>query len=78
MMSIDDPEKKGRALELVLDAWDKALSEGVEAEVIASVAIYAAVADMIDRYGEQAVADFCTTLPQRVRNGEFTLRANEP
>jgi hypothetical protein len=77
-MSEDDPEKKGRALELVLNAWDQALSEGVDAEVIASVAIYAAMADMVDRFGEAAVADFCATLPERIRNGEFTLRANEP
>ncbi len=77
-MSDNDPEKKGRALELILDAWDKALAEGAEAEVIASVAIYAALADMVDRYGEDAVADFCATLPERARNGEFTLRANEP
>jgi hypothetical protein len=77
-MSDDDPEKKARALELVLDAWDQALAEEVDPEVIASVAIYAAMADMVDRFGEQAVADFCATLPQRIRNGEFTLRANEP
>jgi hypothetical protein len=77
-MSTDDPEKKARALELVLDAWDQALAEEVDPEVIASVAIYAAMADMVDRFGEQAVADFCATLPERIRNGEFTLRANEP
>ena len=77
-MSDDDPEKKARALELVLNAWDQALAEEVDPEVIASVAIYAAMADMVDRFGEQAVADFCATLPQRIRNGEFTLRANEP
>jgi hypothetical protein len=77
-MSDDDPEKKARALELVLDAWDRALAEEVDPEVIASVAIYAAMADMVDRFGEQAVADFCATLPERIRNGEFTLRANEP
>jgi hypothetical protein len=76
--STDDPDGKGRALELMLDAWDRALAEGAAAEVIASVAIYAALADMVDRYGETAVADFCATLPERVRNGEFTLRANEP
>jgi phage gp36-like protein len=46
--------------------------------VIASVAIYAALADMVDRYGEDAVAEFCSTLPERARRGEFTLRANEP
>jgi hypothetical protein len=75
---VDETAQKARALELVLDAWDKALSEGADPEVIASVAIYAAIADMVDRYGEGAVADFCATLPERVRNGEFTLRANEP
>jgi hypothetical protein len=69
----DDPDKKGRALELVLDAWEKALAEGAEPEVIASVAIYAALADMVDRYGEEAVADFCAMLPDRARKGEFTL-----
>jgi hypothetical protein len=74
----DDPDKKGRALQLVLDAWEKALAEGAEPEVIASVAIYAALADMVDRYGEEAVAEFCVSLPERARNGEFTLRANDP
>ena len=76
-MSDEDPEKKARALELILNAWDQALAEGADPEMVASVAIYAAVADMVDRYGEEAVADFCATLPERVRNGEFTLRANE-
>jgi len=74
----DDPDRKGRALELILDAWDKALADGVEPEVIASVAIYAALADMVDRYGEDAVAEFCASLPERAKRGEFTLRANEP
>jgi hypothetical protein len=73
-----DDEAKTRALELILDAWERALKDGADAEVIASVAIYASIADMVDRYGEEAVADFCATLPERVRNGEFTLRANEP
>jgi len=76
-MSAEDPEKKGRALQLILDAWDTALAEGAEAEVIASVAIYAALADMVDRYGEDAVAEFCASLPDRTRRGEFTLRDNE-
>lgn len=76
-MSAEDPEKKGRVLQLILDAWDAALAEGAEAEVIASVAIYAALADMVDRYGEDAVAEFCATLPERTRRGEFTLKADE-
>lgn len=74
-MQIDDPDKKGRALQLILDAWDRALAEGAEPEIIASVAIYAALADMVDRYGADAVAEFCATLPERARKGEFTLKA---
>lgn len=73
-MADADPDKKGRALALVLDAWDKALREGAEPEVIASVAIYAALADMVDHHGEDAMAEFCATLPERIRRGEFTLK----
>lgn len=69
-----ETEQKSRALQLILDAWDKALADGAEPEIIASVAIYAALADMVDRYGQDAVADFCATLPERARAGEFTLR----
>jgi hypothetical protein len=78
MMTDPDPEKKGRAFELILDAWDEALAEGADPEVVASVAIYAAIADMVDRYGAQAVAEFCASLPDRVRRGEFTLRGGQP
>lgn len=73
-MTQADP--KARALELIIDAWEKALAEGAEPEIVASVAMYAAIADMVDRFGEEAVADFCSTLPERIRNGEFTLRAD--
>ncbi|HYD87315.1 MAG TPA: hypothetical protein VEA80_07560 [Vitreimonas sp.] len=73
-MTDTDPDKKARALALILDAWEQALADGADPEVVASVAIYAALADMVDRYGEEAVADFCATLPERARKGEFTLK----
>jgi hypothetical protein len=77
-MSFPDTDaQKARALDLILDAWDKALGEGVEPEVLASVGLYATLVDMIDRFGADAVADFCATLPDRVRNGEFTLNEEE-
>lgn len=74
---MDAETQKALALDLVLEAWDKALAQGVEPEVLASVAIYASFVDMVDRFGEEAVADFAETLPERVRDGEFTL-ADEP
>jgi transcription initiation factor TFIIIB Brf1 subunit/transcription initiation factor TFIIB len=74
--SAEDLQKR-RALDLVLDAWEKALAAGAEPEVVASVAIYAALADMVDRHGAEAVAEFCATLPERARNGEFTLQLGD-
>ncbi|HCK83689.1 MAG TPA: hypothetical protein DHW63_03990 [Hyphomonadaceae bacterium] len=68
---------KRRALDLVLDAWEQAVREGAAPEVVASVAIYAALADMTERYGEDAVAEFCATLPERVRSGEFSVREKQ-
>ncbi|MBY0564687.1 MAG: hypothetical protein K2P58_10915 [Hyphomonadaceae bacterium] len=69
---------KHRALELIINAWEQALAEGAAPEEVASVSIYAALADMVDRFGETPVAEFCTTLPERVRAGEFTLRTPAP
>lgn len=74
MTDTDTDDQKARALDLILDAWDKALSEKVEPDVLASVAIYAALVDMIDRYGADSIAEFCASLPERVRRGEFTLK----
>lgn len=74
MSAPPSPEaQKKRALDLILEAWEKALGEGVEPENLASVAIYAALVDMIDQFGAEAVAEFTATLPERVRRGEFTL-----
>jgi hypothetical protein len=77
MSEPDTDAQKARALDLILDAWDKALSEGVEPEVLASVGLYAALVDMVDRFGEAPVAEFCGSLPERVQRGEFTL-SREP
>lgn len=73
MSDIGTDDQKALALDLILDAWDKALAQGVEPEVLASVGIYAALVDMVDRFGVEAVSEFAETLPQRVRDGEFTL-----
>lgn len=65
--------RKALALDLILDAWAAALNAGVAAEELASVAMFAALADMVDAHGEAAVAEFCAGLPARVRAGEFSI-----
>jgi hypothetical protein len=69
--------QKALALDLILDAWDQALSKGVEPEMLASVAIFAALADMVDAHGPDSVAEMCEELPERVRAGEFTLNPED-
>lgn len=71
---LPEDAQKSLALDLLLNAWDAALAKGVEPELLASTAIFAALADMIDMHGEEAVAAFCADLPTRVRTGEFTMR----
>lgn len=74
---LSEADQKALALDLLLHAWDDALQQGVEPDMLASTAVFAALADMVDIHGEAAVAAFCAELPARVRAGEFTLRGDE-
>jgi hypothetical protein len=69
----DTETQKRIALDLLLDAWDRALGQGVEPELLATTAIFAALTDMVDAHGPETVADLIATLPDRIRAGEFTL-----
>lgn len=53
--------------------WQDALGAGIEPEVLAHVAIFAALGDLIATYGETAVADFAERLSDRIAAGEFTV-----
>jgi len=68
-----EEDQKRIALDLILDAWDTALQRGCQPETLATTAIYAALTDMIDIYGAEAVAEMAEELPARIRDGEFTL-----
>ena len=69
----DEGEQRRMALQNILDAWDEALTEGVSADILATTAIFAALSDMVEAYGEDAVAQMADGLSERVRQGEFTL-----
>lgn len=72
-MFLPDDEQKRLALKMVLDVWEDALAQGISAEMVASSAIFAALTDMIESYGEESVAEMVAEWPQRIRDGEFTL-----
>jgi hypothetical protein len=53
--------------------WQDALGAGIEPDILAHVALFAALGDLVATYGESAVADFAERLPERISSGEFTI-----
>jgi hypothetical protein len=72
--SSQNEAQKQAALRYILDAWEEALHDGIEPEMLANAALFAALADLIGAYGEDAVAKMTTGLPRRIHHGEFTLK----
>ena len=69
-----DGEQKYAALKYILDAWQEALHDGIEPEMLANAALFAALTDLIGVYGEDAVANMTNGLSRRILHGEFTLK----
>ena len=62
-----------QALRLILAAWDEGEETGVTPQMMAYAALFTALSDLIDIYGEDAVAALASGLEKRVRMGEFTM-----
>lgn len=62
------------ALRYILEAWEDALQDGIEPEMLANASLFAALTDLVDVYGENAVAKMTSGLQRRIHHGEFTLR----
>ncbi len=71
--SEDDRAQSQEALRYILDAWEEALHDGIEPEMLANAALFAALADLVASYGEDAVAKMTGGLSRRIQHGEFTL-----
>lgn len=74
--SRDLEQRKRVALEYVLDAWQDAQAAGIEPEVIASAALFAALSDLIELYGEEPVAKMTKGLEHSIQIGKFTIERN--
>ena len=72
--SSENEAQKQAALRYILDAWEDALHDGIEPEMLANAALFAALTDLIDVYGEDAVAKMTGGLSRRIHHGEFTLK----
>jgi len=71
---LPDHEQKQAALSYLNEAWAEARHDGVDGDCLAQASLFAAFAELVATYGEDAVAKFVEGLPLRVRNGEFSTR----
>ncbi len=72
--STDLERQRTQALEMFLDTWDAALIAGLTPDLLASVAIFAALTDLVENHGEEFTAEMAAGLAARIREGEFTLK----
>jgi hypothetical protein len=66
-------QQKREAYVRISAVWQDALGAGIEPEVLAHVALFAALGDLVATYGETAVADFAERLSGRIAAGEFSI-----
>jgi hypothetical protein len=70
---LPDHEQKQAALSYLNEAWAEARHDGVDGDCLAQASLFAAFAELVGTYGEDAVAKFVEGLAARVRNGEFSI-----
>lgn len=68
-----DHEQKRAALGYLQEALAEARLDGVDEDCFAHACLFAAFAEWVATYGEDAAAAFAERLAPRIRNGEFSL-----
>nr|WP_306265385.1 hypothetical protein [Pararhizobium sp. IMCC3301] len=66
-------DRQQTALNSLQAAWEEALEQGVEQDILIETSLFAALSQIILQSSEGAAADYCAKLPERIENGEFTL-----
>jgi hypothetical protein len=70
---VADHEQKRMALGYLQEAWAEARLDGIDGDCLAQTCLFAAFAELVTTYGEDAAATFAEGLATRIRNGEFSL-----
>ena len=70
---VPDHEQKRVALGYLQEAWAEAVHDGIDGDCLAQACLFAAFAEFVTTYGEDAAAKFADGLGTRIRNGEFSL-----
>ena len=70
---VPDHEQKRVAMGYLQEAWAEARLDGIDGDCLAQTCLFAALAELVTTYGEDAAAKFADGLGARIRNGEFSL-----
>ncbi len=55
------------------EAWTEARLDGIDDDCMAQACLFAAFADLVATYGEEAAAKYAETLSARILRGDFTV-----
>jgi hypothetical protein len=66
-------EEKKAALSYLHEAWTEARLDGLDDDCMAQACLFAAFADMVSTYGEEAAAKYAENLPARILRGDFSV-----
>ena len=70
---VPEHEQKRVALGYLQEAWAEARLDGVDGDCLAQASLFAALAEFVSTYGEEAAAALTEGLGKRIRNGEFSI-----
>jgi hypothetical protein len=68
----DSTDDKRAAMTYLSEAFAEAQLDGLDGDCMAHAALFAAFHELIDTYGEEPVAKFAESLPERIRSGGFS------
>jgi hypothetical protein len=74
---ISDRDQKRVALGYLQEAWAEARHDGIDGDCLAQACLFAALAEFVTTYGEDAAAKFTDGLGNRIRNGEFSIEQRQ-
>ncbi|HTS40850.1 MAG TPA: hypothetical protein VMH84_09970 [Xanthobacteraceae bacterium] len=70
---VAEQDQKRVALSYLHEAWAEARLDGVEDDCMAQACLFAAFAELVSTYGEEAAAAYAAKLANRINNGEFSI-----
>lgn len=70
---VPEHEQKRVALGYLNEAWAEARLDGIDGDCLAQACLFAALAEFVSTYGEEAAATFAEGLGTRIRNREFSI-----